>query len=69
MDAARRQFALALAAVTYLRPSLFEPLSRSGVPRGGVVPGGELGRMIRQRKWSGTAPSFPGGPRLTTTSL
>jgi hypothetical protein len=38
MDMTRRQFALALAAATYLRPSLFEPLSPSGVPRG-VVPG------------------------------
>jgi hypothetical protein len=27
MDIARRQFALAVAAATYLRPSLFEPLS------------------------------------------
>src|SRR6201981_490077 len=38
MDMTRRQFALALAAATYLRPSLFEPLSPLGVPRG-VVPG------------------------------
>src|SRR5580692_7257542 len=38
MDMTRRQFTLALAAATYLRPSLFEPLSPSGVPRG-VVPG------------------------------
>ena len=38
MDMTRRQFALALAASTYLRPSLFEPLSPLGVPRG-VVPG------------------------------
>jgi hypothetical protein len=38
MNMTRRQFALALAAATYLRPSLFEPLSPSGVPRG-VVPG------------------------------
>ncbi|HXP40797.1 MAG TPA: hypothetical protein VN833_11015, partial [Candidatus Acidoferrales bacterium] len=38
MDMTRRQFAMALAAATYLRPSLFEPLSPSGVPRG-VVPG------------------------------
>jgi hypothetical protein len=30
MDMTRRQFALALAAATYLRPSLFEPLSPSG---------------------------------------
>ena len=38
MDMTRRQFALALAAATYLRPSLFEPLSPLGVPRG-VAPG------------------------------
>jgi len=38
MDMTRRQFAMALAAATYLRPSLFEPLSPLGVPRG-VVPG------------------------------
>src|SRR6266851_7317851 len=38
MDMTRRQFALALAAATCLRPSLFEPLSPLGVPRG-VVPG------------------------------
>ena len=38
MDMTRRQFALALAAATYLRPSLFEPLSPSGVSRG-IVPG------------------------------
>ncbi len=38
MDMTRRQFTLALAAATYLRPSLFEPLSPLGVPRG-VVPG------------------------------
>src|ERR1700746_2815934 len=38
MDMTRRQFALALAAATYLRASLFEPLSPLGVPRG-VVPG------------------------------
>jgi hypothetical protein len=38
MDMTRRQFALALAAATYMRPSLFEPLSPLGVPRG-VVPG------------------------------
>src|ERR1700688_2328919 len=38
MDMTRRQFALTLAAATYLRPSLFEPLSPLGVPRG-VVPG------------------------------
>src|SRR6266478_191137 len=38
MDMTRRQFAVALAAATYLRPSLFEPLSPLGVPRG-VVPG------------------------------
>ncbi|MGA6987615.1 MAG: hypothetical protein WBZ01_16285 [Terriglobales bacterium] len=38
MDMTRRQFALALAAATYLPPSLFEPLSPLGVPRG-VVPG------------------------------
>jgi len=34
MDMTRRQFALALAAATSLRPSFFEPLSPSGVPRG-----------------------------------
>jgi hypothetical protein len=33
MDMTRRQFALALAAATYLRPSLFEALSPLGVPR------------------------------------
>src|SRR5271156_538019 len=38
MDITRRQFTLALAAATYLRPSLFEPLSPVGVPRG-VAPG------------------------------
>src|ERR1700747_494761 len=38
MDMTRRQFTVALAAATYLRPSLFEPLSPLGVPRG-VVPG------------------------------
>jgi hypothetical protein len=38
MDMTRRQFALTLAAATYLRPSLFQPLSPLGVPRG-VVPG------------------------------
>jgi hypothetical protein len=38
MDMTRRQFTLALAAGTCLRPSLFEPLSPLGVPRG-VVPG------------------------------
>src|SRR6202007_786446 len=38
MDMTRRQFALTLAAATYLRPSLFEPLSPLGVPRG-VIPG------------------------------
>jgi len=38
MDLTRRQFTLALAAAAYLRPSLFEPLSPLGVPRG-VVPG------------------------------
>src|SRR6202050_4722596 len=38
MDMTRRQFTLALAASTCLRPSLFEPLSPLGVPRG-VVPG------------------------------
>jgi hypothetical protein len=38
MDMTRRQFALTLAAATYLRPSLFEPLSPLGGPRG-VVPG------------------------------
>ncbi len=38
MDMTRRQFTIALAASTYLRPSLFEPLSPLGVPRG-VVPG------------------------------
>jgi hypothetical protein len=34
MDMTRRQFTVALAAATYLRPSLFEPLSPLGVPRG-----------------------------------
>jgi hypothetical protein len=38
MDMTRRQFALTLAAATYLRPSLFESNSPLGVPRG-VVPG------------------------------
>src|SRR5246500_574856 len=38
MDMTRRQFGLALAAATYLRPSLFQPLSPLGVPRG-IVPG------------------------------
>src|SRR6202142_1307233 len=38
MDITRRQFALALAAATYLPPSLFKPLSPLGVPRG-VAPG------------------------------
>src|SRR5260370_34422503 len=38
MDMTRRQFALALAAPTCLRHSLFEALSPFGVPRG-VVPG------------------------------
>ncbi|MGC2291627.1 MAG: hypothetical protein WA450_06790, partial [Candidatus Acidiferrales bacterium] len=38
MDITRREFTLALAAATYLQPSLFEPLSPMGVPRG-VVPG------------------------------
>ena len=38
MEMTRRQFALTLAAASYLRPSLFEPLSPLGVPRG-VIPG------------------------------
>src|ERR1700736_1849809 len=38
MDMTRRQFALALAAATSLPPSLFNPLSPLGVPRG-VFPG------------------------------
>jgi hypothetical protein len=56
MDMTRRQFALALAAATYVRPSLFEPLSPLGVPRG-VVPG----RVSRAHDpaavtWNGTGP-------------
>src|SRR6202167_1350060 len=39
MDMTRRQFTLTLPSSTCLRPSLFEPLSPLGVPRG-VVPGG-----------------------------
>jgi hypothetical protein len=38
MDMTRRQFTLALAPTTFLRPSFFEPLSPLGVPCG-VVPG------------------------------
>jgi len=38
MEMTRRQFALTLAAASYLRPSLFEPLSPLGVGRG-VIPG------------------------------
>ena len=38
MEMTRRQFALTLAAATYLRSSLFEPLSPLGVPRG-IAPG------------------------------
>jgi hypothetical protein len=38
MEMNRRQFALSIAAASLLRPSLFEPLSPMGVPRG-VIPG------------------------------
>jgi hypothetical protein len=38
MEMTRRQFALSLAAASYLGPSLFEPLTPLGVPRG-VAPG------------------------------
>src|SRR3981189_1510039 len=38
MEMTRRQFAVSLAAASFLRSSLFEPLSPLGVPRG-VVPG------------------------------
>jgi hypothetical protein len=38
MEMTRRQFALSLAAASYLGRSLFEPLTPLGVPRG-VVPG------------------------------
>src|SRR5258708_4069581 len=38
MDITRRQFALSMAAAACLRPSLFDPLSPLGLPRG-VIPG------------------------------
>jgi hypothetical protein len=38
MEMTRRQFALSLAAASYLGRSLFAPLTPLGVPRG-VVPG------------------------------
>jgi len=38
METTRREFGLAIAAAASLRPSLFEPLSPVGVPRG-IVPG------------------------------
>jgi hypothetical protein len=38
MEMTRRQFALSIAASSFLRSSLFDPVSSLGVPRG-VVPG------------------------------
>ena len=67
MDMTRRQFALALAAATSLRPSLFEPLSPSGVPHRRRSRPESPGRTIRRQR-PGMA-QVRGGPMLITTSL
>jgi len=53
MEMTRRQFAVSLAAASFLRSSLFETLSPLGVPRG-VVPGRVTGRTIRSSEVDGT---------------
>src|SRR5882762_1298146 len=54
MEMTRRQFAVSLAAASFLRSSLFEPLSPLGVPRG-VVPGRVTwAHDSAAAKWDGT---------------